>query len=147
VPYLLDGNNLVGRARGRSKPNEDDRSALVAELCDRLRRTRARVVLFFDGAAPAGAANLGTLSIRSSGRESADDVILREIARSRAPRELVLVTADRELSRRAREAGAQTLAPDEFWARFGNVAGAEPSEGRVDVAEWLRFFGDERNRR
>jgi YacP-like NYN domain len=147
VPYFLDGNNLIGRARGRARPGEEDRSALIAELCDRLRRTRAHAVLFFDGAQPAGATALGALSIRSSGRTSADELILLEISRASAPGEIVLVTADRELSRRARDAGAKTLRPDEFWDRFGTLAGTPPVEtAPVDVEEWMRYFEDERNR-
>jgi hypothetical protein len=112
-----------------------------------LRRTRARAVLFFDGEVPGAGTALGSLLIRCSGRETADELILREISRSRAPGEIVLVTADRDLARRAREAGAKTLAPGAFWARFGTGRRpkGEDSE-RVDAEEWIRFFEDDRNR-
>ncbi len=147
MPYFLDGNNLIGRARGRSRPEDEDRAALISELCDRLRRTRARAMLFFDGAAPVGGTSFGSLSIRFSGSVSADEVILREISRAAAPGEVVLVTADRELSRRARDTGAKTLAPQAFWDRFGNTReGASDETAAVDVEAWMRFFGDERNR-
>ncbi|MDD1679566.1 MAG: NYN domain-containing protein [Methanomicrobiales archaeon] len=147
MPYFLDGNNLIGRARETSRPTPEDRSALISELCERLRRTRARVVVFFDGTAPAGASALGSLSIRFSGGASADEAILREISRSPAPGEVVVVTADRGLSRLARDAGSRTLAPQEFWRRFGGSpgAGAEPARP-VDVEEWMRYFEDESNR-
>jgi len=147
MPYFLDGNNLIGRARGRSRPSEEDRKALLSELCDRLRRTRASATVFFDGAMPIGATALGSLSIRSAGGDSADEVILREISRSPRPGEIVLVTADRALSRRAREAGSRTLSPEEFWRRFGAGAGraAQTSEA-VDIQEWMRYFEDEGNR-
>jgi hypothetical protein len=147
MPYFLDGNNLIGRARGTSRPSEEDRSAMISELCERLRRTRARVVLFFDGMAPAGASALGGLFIRFSGGVSADQAILRQIGRSQAPGEIVVVTADRGLSRLAREAGARTLAPEEFWKRFGASSRSEPSAAQtVDVEEWIRYFEDEGNR-
>lgn len=147
MPYFLDGNNLIGRARGHRRPSEEDRAALLSELCDRLRRTRASATVFFDGSGPVGATALGSLSIRSAGAASADEVILREISRSPAPAEIVLVTADRSLSRRARELGARALAPEEFWRRFGAVRGrSEEAAGSVDVEEWLRYFGDESNR-
>jgi hypothetical protein len=143
MPYLLDGNNLIGRARA----SDGDRDALIAELCDRLRRTRARALLVFDGPAPAGAAHLGGLSIRFAGSVSADEVLLREIARATAPGEIVLVTADRDLARRARDAGARTLAPDQFWKRFGSPPGnASEKTGTVDVEDWMRYFADEGNR-
>lgn len=147
MPYYLDGNNLIGHARKQSRPGEEDRALLVAELCDRLRRTRATAVLFFDGPAPVGARTLGSLAIRSSGARSADALILGEIARAPSPGEIVLVTADRDLSRRARDAGARTVAPEAFWAQFGKTPPDRPEDRTpVDVEEWLRYFGDDGNR-
>lgn len=148
MPYFLDGNNLIGRARGRVRPGEDDRGALISELCERLRRTRARAVVFFDGHSAGGAHALGPLAIRFSGGASADDVILREISRAPAAKEITLVTADRDLSRRARDAGANAVSPEVFWAKFGKSR-ASPDErpDRVDVDEWMDYFGDEGNRR
>jgi len=150
LPYFLDGNNLVGAARGTARPSEDDRAALAREICDRLRRTRASAVLFFDGPSPGGASSLGTLAIRYSGAEPADDRILAEIGRARSAREIVVVTADRGLARRAKEAGARALAPDEFWRSFGAAAAAPAAKdapvNAADVAEWLRYFGDEKDR-
>ena len=147
MPYFLDGNNLVGAARRTPRPSEEDRGALVRELCDRLRRTRARAILFFDGPSPGGASDLGNLSLRHSGAESADDRIVAEIARSGSPADVVVVTGDRGLARRAKEAGARVMAPKDFWARFGVAAAAAGEEATVDVDDWLRYFSDETNRR
>ncbi len=150
MPYLLDGNNLIGQARGVSRPDEGDRSALIAELAERLRRTRASAILFFDGPG-SSRSSLGSLSIRESGPSGADEAILREIGSSRAARENSVVTADRDLARRAREAGARTLAPDEFWAAFGTSSGRKKEgtgrgDERIDVEDWLKYFQDESNR-
>lgn len=148
MPYFLDGNNLIGLARGLSRPDEDDRGALVSELCERLRRTRARAVLFFDGPSGGTATALGSLSVRFSGGASADDMILKEISRARTPGEITLVTADRELSRRARDTGAKVVSPEMFWARFGNAPGPPPERpDTIDVEDWMKYFGDEGNRR
>lgn len=147
MPYLVDGNNLIGRAR-RGRASDEDRSALIRELSDRLRRTRARILVFFDGRGES--VSLGSLSFRFSGALTADDAIVRELARSRAPREETVVTADRDLARRARDAGARAVTPEEFWSRFGSEAGATKpgtsDQPRVDVEEWTRFFEDEKNR-
>jgi len=146
VPYFLDGNNLIGRG-GRDPSADEDRGALVRELCDRLRRTRARAVLFFDGVATPGATSFGDLAIRFSGSASADDAILREVSRAAAPAEIIVVTADRGLARRARDSGAKAMAPEEFWRRFGTArSGHAGGSSKVDVDEWMRYFGDERNR-
>jgi len=146
VPYLLDGDNLVGTARRRRAEGED-RDALVAEISDRLRKTRAKIVLFFDGTG--NALSLGNLAVRFAGAISADDAILQEISRAPRPRETTVVTADRDLARRARDAGAVAVSPQDFWKRFGSVetpSARGPEETRVNVEEWLEWFSDETNR-
>lgn len=145
MPYLLDGDNLVGTER-RRRGTHDDREALIAEISDRLRRTGATVVLFFDGAGRA--VTLGKLSVRYAGSISADEAILRDVARSGRPAETTVVTADRGLARRARDQGAATLSPADFWKRF--AAAKEPDraarEAAVNVDEWLDWFSDDSNR-
>jgi hypothetical protein len=146
MPYFLDGNNLIGRARNTFRPGEEDRQALVAELSDRLRRTKATAVLFFDG--PGGrTTHLGKLSIVEAGGRSADDRILAKIGSSGSPAEIVVVTADRGLASKARDLGAATLSPEEFWGRFGTSDRASSREdpAKVDVEEWMRYFEEEGN--
>ena len=139
MPYFLDGDNLVGTARRRTGASED-RDALVSEVAERLRRTRASVVLFFDGAGRA--LSLGSLSVRFAGGTSADDAIVREISRAPRARETTVVTADRELVRRSRDAGAATMSPADFWREFGagNAAPGGAGETPVDVEDWLKWF-------
>jgi YacP-like NYN domain-containing protein len=147
VPYLLDGNNLIGGERG-GRASSEDQGALVREIADRLRSTRARVVLFFDGAG--SAVSLGSLSVRFAGAATADDAILREVGRSASPQEMTVVTADRDLARRTRDAGGRVTSPSEFWKRFGASAGPSPrpaGEPRVDVDDWLEWFSDDQNRK
>jgi YacP-like NYN domain len=148
MPYLLDGNNLIGSVLGRSRPTAEDRQALVAEIADRLRRSRATARLYFDGPAGGRPASLGSLSVRSSPAGSADDAIVRDVESAADPASMIVVTADRELQRRVREAGGKACPPNEFFERFGNrkPAGSSASDERVDVDEWARYFDDERNR-
>ncbi len=148
MPYLLDGNNLIGLVRRVARPTNEDRQALVAELAERLRSTRARAILFFDGPAGERASSLGSLSVRRPSGGSADDAILAEVASMRAPREAIVVTSDRGLARRIRDAGGKVCAPDVFFARFGRAAsaGGKAPAGAVDVDDWLEYFADERNR-
>ena len=77
-----------------------------------------------------------------------DAVVAQIAAQHNAGREMVVVTSDRELARRVHDAGGAVCAPDDFFRRFG--AGAEapakPAGSRVDVEEWMEWFGDERNR-
>jgi hypothetical protein len=151
VPYLLDGNNLIGSVRRTARPSEQDRDALVAELADRLRRTRARATLFFDGPAGERSRTLGSLTIRTPSGGSADDAILREVAASSSPRDCVVVTADRGLAGRARDAGARVVSPGEFFARFGASSprggpARDAPPATESVEEWMRYFEDPKNR-
>ena len=147
MPFFLVGNNLIGLARKTSRPSDDDRAALISELAARLRRTKARAVLFFDGGSEKGS-SLGSLSIRPSRGTSADDQIVREIEKANAPREITVVTADRALARRVRGLGAQTIEPNEFWARLGAPSPGEKRgpDGPTDIEDWTRFFADPRNK-
>jgi rRNA-processing protein FCF1 len=151
VPYLLDGNNLIGVVRRAARPSEEDRAALIAEIADRLRRTRARATLFFDGPAGGRTSALGGLTVRVPRSGSADDAIVDAVSAARSPRDCVVVTADRELARRARDAGARVVAPGEFFARFGAGGNApaerdRPPPSAGEVEEWMRYFEDEGNR-
>ncbi len=148
MPYFLDGNNLIGAVRRTARPGPDDRHALVAEIAERLRRTRARATIFFDGPRGDRTTSLGPLSVRVADGETADDAIVRAIAGSKAPGEATVVTADRGLAARVRDAGGKVLSPEAFFSRFGaGVAAAAPQrEPKVDVEEWSRYFADERNR-
>jgi hypothetical protein len=135
--------------RRTSKPSADDRAALVAEIAGRLRQTRAKATLFFDGPAGERASSLGSLSVRVPSSGSADDAIVREVERAKTPGEIVVVTADRGLGGRCRDAGAKVCSPDEFFARFGTGAATpgRDAPGKVDVDEWMRYFSDEGNRK
>ncbi len=149
MPYLLDGNNLIGSVLGRSRPTPEDRQALVAEIAERLRRNRATARLYFDGPSGDRPTSLGSLSVRAAEAGGADEAIVRDVARAADPSSMIVVTADRELQRRVREAGGKTCAPSEFFDRFGRRQareGPRSSEERVDVEEWTRFFEDDRNR-
>lgn len=145
MPYLLDGDNVIGSARGR-RGTALDREALVREVSDRLRRTRARVVLFFDGAG--AGVSLGNLSVRFAGAVSGDEAIVREVGRTSPSREAIVVTADRELARRVRDAGGTAITPQSFWERFGKAASpTRREEDKVDVEEWMNWFSEQEAKR
>jgi predicted RNA-binding protein with PIN domain len=146
VPYFLDGNNLIGIARKTKRPGEDDRSALLSELAARLRSNRSSVRVFFDGEGRAAA--FGSLTVSGTGG-SADESILRELAKIRDPRQVTVVTADRDLARRARDAGAKTMHPSDFWNTLAPIppAADRQSAGTIDVDEWMDYFSDPENRK
>lgn len=126
MPWVLDGNNL---AAGRSR-DEVRRAAL-----DLARRERVRIVLFFDGAPPAGSPpveRLGAVEVRYAA--DADAAITAFLGKS--GRGWRLATDDRGLAMRARALGADVVSAAACWSRLAPEGGAGGREtGGVPGAE------------
>ena len=154
MPYLIDGNNLLGSWGGPAVPGDGRVEVLrrVAEFC---RRKGARAVLVFDGAPfrpDLGAQELGAVSLRFPpvGRD-ADSLIRDLVDAAPHPGELVVVTSDKPLYSYARTRGAQVLRAHEWNALAraakpraprGAARGEKP-ERETDVEGWLKRFSRE----
>ena len=140
MAFLVDGDNLLGTWPGRPRSDADKR-ALAFELDRLAARLRRRVVVVFDGTAPAGI-DLGP-DVRFSGAgRTADDVLLAYLRTEPDPRGWVVVTSDRSLGDRCRALGARLERSDRFRARLSPAAGGEKPEREEDVDHWLREFGE-----
>ena len=147
MAYLIDASNLGGVLGGRGGARNAE--AVVAFLMP-WARTRAEVLVVFDGEEQAGVARrYGPLEVRWSGRKAADDVIAALAAA--APRRWLVVTADRELARRCRDAGAKVEAPGALVERTRQAVrprnarrrpAEKPEPNPQDMAHWRRIFGD-----
>jgi hypothetical protein len=148
MPYVVDGNNLLGLLSGKPRPSEEERRRLLRRISERLRGMRASMLVVFDGPSETGRPEsaLGSLTIRYSGRRSADDVIVEVAARSGAPADQLVVTDDRGLAARARDAGAKVLPAGSFLELISRPPAPGTKPEPVDVDEWVDFFSDERNR-
>jgi predicted RNA-binding protein with PIN domain len=149
MPFLVDGNNLIGRLARRPPGTEEERRRVQRAIADRLRVGRSSVVLFFDGEPSAGRREewLGGLTVRYSGNRSADDAIVEAVERAKARGDCHVVTDDRALAERARARGARALSTSDFWGRMETAPGAATRDaGPVDVDDWESFFADDRNR-
>ncbi len=138
MPWLVDGNNLAGGG-GRAEV----RSAVLALA----HRERIRIVLFFDGAPPAGVPEverLGSVQVRYV--PNADDAIVAFLAgRGRG---WTVATDDRGLTQRVRNTGATAVATGVFRSKLagGGAAGGGAPQGPVDVGEELAYFRDATHR-
>ncbi len=147
MPFLIDGNNLIGRPSEASPDAEAERRDLQGRIAARVRSGGSKAVLFFDGEPSAGAREgwLGGLTVRYAGKRSADDAIVEAVERAKARRDCHVVTDDRRLAERVRALGARSLSTADFLARLADEP--TPETGRaVDVGDWEAFFADERNR-
>jgi hypothetical protein len=130
VPWLLDGNNL---ARGGA------REAVRCAALNVARQERVRIVVFFDGAPPAGGSAkevLGRVEIRYA--RHADSAIVAFLRG--AGRGWRLATDDRALARSAREAGAEVVTAAAFWAKSEAAGPPEPSVTAGTADEEARYF-------
>jgi len=156
VPYLIDGNNLLGSWGGPAVPGDGRVEVLrrVAEFC---RRKGARAVLVFDGAPfrpDLDDQELGAVSVRFPGPgRDADSLVRAIVDASPRPGDLIVVTSDKPLSSYARTRGARALRAHEWNAlareaapratKARPAANGEKPERETDVDGWLKRFSGE----
>jgi hypothetical protein len=156
MPYLIDGHNLIGRHPTLSLADPDDERELLKLLADFARRSRRKLVVFFDRGQPGSRPQRhGSLEVRfvAPGR-TADDALLDYLRKLPDPRNWRVVTSDRRVAAQSRQHGAQVISADEFLRSLhaaSLAAGAsrdvEAGAGAIeadDIEEWLRAFQQRR---
>jgi predicted RNA-binding protein with PIN domain len=149
MPYLIDGNNLLGSWGGPQ--GDDDRRAEVVRRVAAFCRARAvKATLVFDGhplRPEMAAQSLGPLTLRvPPPGEDADSLIRDLVERSQRPADWIVVTSDKALYSYVKTLGASVLRAHEWNALERRVvprASSRPEkpEREDDVAGWLRKFG------
>ena len=151
MPYLIDGNNLLGSWGGPAVPG-DGRVEVLRRVAAFCRAKGARAVLVFDGApfrSDLDGQQLGAVSLRFPPPGGDADTVIREaIDRAARPGELVVVTSDKPVYSYARTRGAQVLRAHEWNALArgaappagkGQPRGEKP-ERETDIEGWLKRF-------
>ena len=155
MPYLIDGNNLLGSWGGPAVPG-DGRHEVVRRVAAFCRAKGARAILVFDGAPfrpEAAEQQLGAVTIRFPGPGRDADSLIREIVDAAArPAELTVVSSDKPVYSYARTRGARVLRAHE-WNALGRkarpprgrkaAAKSEKPERETDVEGWLKRFSRE----
>jgi len=160
MPYLIDGNNLLGSWGGPTR-DDDRRPEVVRRVAAFCRAKNVRATLVFDGhplRSDLAAQDLGPLSLRVPPAGSDADTVIRELLdRTARPAEWVVVTSDKAVYSYAKTCGASVLRAHEWNAlerRF--AAGSAPGGANVrpasksekpdrenDIEGWLKKFGGE----
>lgn len=155
MPYLIDGNNLLG-SWGGPAVSGDGRLEVVRRVAAFCRARGARATIVFDGAPfrpDLGAQELGKVSLRfpPPGRD-ADGVIRELVEKAARPVELTLVSSDKALYSFARARGAHSWTTRDWNAqargavprgRQAKAVRGEKPERETDVEGWLRRFSRE----
>jgi predicted RNA-binding protein with PIN domain len=153
MPYLIDGNNLLGSWKRRADRG-DPRGEVVRRVAAFCRRRGARALIVFDGQPLRdewSQQDLGPVSIRTPPRGQDADTLIRQIVgQAGRPAEWIVVTSDKPLYSFARTAGASILRAHEWnalerRAPHGDAAGGpaanEKPEREDDIDGWLKRFG------
>jgi len=151
VPYLIDGNNLLG-SWGGPQGDDDRRHEVVRRVAAFCRGRNAKATVVFDGhplRADLAAQELGPVSVRVPEAGVDADTLIRELV-ERAPRaaDLIVVTSDKALYSYVKTLGAAVLRAHEWnalerqiEARRPPEPGGEKPEREDDVEGWLKKFG------
>ncbi len=151
MPYLIDGNNLLGSWGGPAVPG-DGRHEVVRRVAAFCRAKGARAIVVFDGAPfrpELEDQQLGAVTIRFPGPGRDADSLIREILDAAArPAELIVVSSDKPVYSYAKTRGAQALRAHE-WTALGRgakprgrapAAKSEKPDRETDVEGWLKRF-------
>ena len=148
MPYLVDGNNLLGSWGGPR--GEDGRSEVVRRVAAFCRAKGARATIVFDGRpirADMAVQTLGPLTIRFPPEgHDADGVIRRIVEESKASADIIVVTSDKALYSYVKTHGAAVLRAHEWNALERKAVppapeGPEKPDREADVEGWLKRFG------
>jgi predicted RNA-binding protein with PIN domain len=142
MPVIIDGNNLLHRLPS----DQQDRSSVRRQALDTVRHEGVSLTVVFDGPPPPGSPeieHLGRVSVRYSGKSSADDLIVSLLPSSRRVAGWVVVTDDRALRDRIREYGAQVRTLKEWRSRRPRTPrrpAREPKLSSHEVDDWEAYF-------
>lgn len=150
MPYLIDGNNLLGLRSEIRLKDPGARSRLLQRLAAFSRARRTKVIVVFDGEPEPGTGgsevHLGEMRVLYAGRKTdADTLILRLLEEAADPAGFVLVTSDRALGDRARHRRVRNVTASRKFQRALDElvpAGTGPAGPLTpdEVADWEAWF-------
>ncbi len=158
MPYLIDGNNVIGSSPDLAQAESGSRQKLIDLMVQFQRHRSNSVVLVFDGARgdevvpPIGDGRFSVLFPCEG--ETADDVIERLMKEYSSCRDVVLVSSDKKLKDLARDRGGRAMNAIEFYfdlKRINRIQDRrQEKEKRIhgqlsdnEVDQWLKIFGDD----
>jgi len=157
MPYIIDGNNLIGSIPDIALEDPGARKKIVEIVRKYQKSKKSSVIVVFDGE-PDGVFHRDPLNekftvVYPRYGDSADDEIKRILNRYTYFKDVVLVTSDRELKSYARKKGARVINSIEFHhelRRYNRVLGIkESNQKRInarlsdsEVDHWLKIFED-----
>jgi predicted RNA-binding protein with PIN domain len=149
MPYLIDGNNLLGLRPELISKDPGARARLVHRLAGFARDKRTRVTVVFDGEPDETLGReemeLGDLRVLFAGRTAdADSRILRILREADDPAGYVVVTSDRALAERVKRFRSRQITSLSFRRSLDETVPRDPAGDAplspAQVAEWEAWF-------
>lgn len=145
MPYWLDGNNLIGQSAATAQADSRTRRAFLSSLSRYRRSGGGKFLVYFDGDDSDRLSPPRGVAVRYSAPLSADEAITRRLREIRHPSEVIVVSNDRGLISRCREAGAKTMNWGQFIGKMQSRPASSQAHGKfkepVDVEDWVEYFG------
>jgi predicted RNA-binding protein with PIN domain len=145
MPYWFDGNNLIGQSVAAAKADTRTRKEFLKALSSYCQYGGGRFLVYFDGDDPNQSATPPGVAVRYSAPISTDEAIIRRLREIQSRSEVIVVTNDRELITRCQNEGATAMNWSQFTSKMKTRhksfrVNNDPLE-RVDVDDWMRYFG------
>lgn len=141
MPFLVDGDNLLGTWRGRRR-SDAERRRLAMELGRMAVRERRRILTVFDGQPQPGTSYGADVHFSGPGR-SADSLILELLRQQEDRRGWIVVTSDRSLGDQCRYLEARVERCDLFRRRMQRGVDEEKPQREEEIDYWLEQFGED----
>ncbi len=147
--FVLDGHNILFKDAGSKSALSSDPSRTLNRLVTRCKRIVAgknnKCSIIFDGSPPGDIiSNTDNVQVTFSYDRSADSLIKSLIARSKNPRNLVVISDDVEIQKFARAHSCRIQSVRQFLNQILQPGAADESEKTdaddLSIEEWLRLF-------
>ncbi len=146
--YIIDGNNLIGKIKTLNqiyKKNKKQSGEKLAFMIGRhFNFKKATVSLHFDGVRT-DVVKVTGIKIIYSGHVTADENIKNEIGKSKNPKNIVLVTSDRNVADFGRVCSCQVIKSEEFSKQLLSSGFTDEEKIRLeeinDPDEFKKLFG------
>jgi len=146
--YIIDGNNLIGKIKTLKqlhKKNKVSGAEKLALIMGRYFYSKKVIVsLHFDGFQNE-VIKIPGIQIIYSGKLTADEKIKSEIAKSRNPKNIILVTSDNNLAEFGRVCRCQVVKSEEFSKMILSSSSIDEEKTRIDelnnINEFRKLFG------
>ena len=152
MPYLIDGNNLIGAIKELDIRDTGAREKLTEMLMKYHHVKRNTIKVVYDGPPPPGLlaeTHYGSICVRYAGPDyDADTVIKKEVDRAKSPEAIIVVSNDKQVYSYCKWAGAKAMRVNQFYDDLAKVLekeGMDPRKfkelGEKEIEDWFEYFG------